>query len=63
MYYKHPIFGLTQEWFRELCFSRLECGVHGRLGAIQVLDNAIFLEIGPPHTPLLTLITLNITPS
>ena len=28
---KHPIFGLTQEWFRELSFSRLECGVHDRL--------------------------------
>ena len=32
-------------------------------GAIQVLRNAIFLEIGPPPTPLVTLITLNITPS
>ena len=29
--YKQPIFGLTQEWFRELSFSRLECGVHDRL--------------------------------
>ena len=27
-YYEQPIFGLTQEWFRELSFSRLECGVH-----------------------------------
>ena len=27
---KQPIFGLTQEWFRELSFSRLECGVHDR---------------------------------
>ena len=25
---KQPILGLTQEWFRELSFSRLECGVH-----------------------------------
>ena len=25
------ILGLTQEWFRELSFSRLECGVHDRL--------------------------------
>ena len=24
-------FGLTQEWFRELYFSRLECGVHDML--------------------------------
>ena len=31
-------------------------------GAIQVLRNAIFLEIGTPPTPLVTLITLNITP-
>ena len=23
--------GLTQEWFRELSFSRVECGVHNRL--------------------------------
>ena len=23
--------GLTQEWFRELSFSKLECGVHDRL--------------------------------
>ena len=25
------IFGLTQEWLRELSFSRLECGVHDKL--------------------------------
>ena len=25
VYSKQPIFGLTQEWFRELSFSRLEC--------------------------------------
>ena len=25
-----PILELTQEWFRELSFSRLECGVHRR---------------------------------
>ena len=31
MYYKQPIPGLTQEWFRELSFSRLECGVPDRL--------------------------------
>ena len=32
IYSKQPIFGLTQpEWFRELSFSRLECGVHDRL--------------------------------
>ena len=31
VYYKQPIFGLTQEWFRELSFSGLECGVHDRL--------------------------------
>ena len=30
-YSKQPIFGLTQEWLRELSFSRLECGVHDRL--------------------------------
>ena len=29
--YKLPIPGLTQEWFRELPFSGLECGVHDRL--------------------------------
>ena len=29
--HKQPILGLTQEWFRELPFSRLECGVHNRL--------------------------------
>ena len=27
VYSKQPIFGLTQEWFRELSFFRLECGV------------------------------------
>ena len=32
-------------------------------GAIQVLLNAIFLEIGPPPAPLVKLITLKITPS
>ena len=26
-----PFFGLTQEWFRALSFSRLECEVHDRL--------------------------------
>ena len=32
VYSKLPIFGLTQELFRELSFSRLECGgVHDRL--------------------------------
>ena len=31
VYSKQPIFRLTQEWFRELSFSRLECGVHDRL--------------------------------
>ena len=31
VYSKQPIFGLTQEWFRELAFSRLECGVHDKL--------------------------------
>ena len=31
VYSKQPIFGLTQEWLRELSFSRLECGVHDRL--------------------------------
>ena len=31
VYSKQPIFGLTQEWLRELTFSRLECGVHDRL--------------------------------
>ena len=25
------VLGLTQEWLRELSFSRLECGVHDRL--------------------------------
>ena len=30
-YTKQPIFGLTQERFRELSFSRLECGVHDKL--------------------------------
>ena len=30
-YYKQPMFGLTQEWFREVSFSRLECGVHDKL--------------------------------
>ena len=28
VYSKQPILGLTQEWFRELSFSMLECGVH-----------------------------------
>ena len=27
VYTKQTIFELTQEWFRELSFSRLECGV------------------------------------
>ena len=31
VYSKEPILGLTQEWFREFSFSRLECGVHDRL--------------------------------
>ena len=31
VYSKQPIFGLTQDWFRELSFSRLECGVHDKL--------------------------------
>ena len=31
VYSKQPIFGLTQEWLRELSFYRLECGVHDRL--------------------------------
>ena len=31
VYSKQPIFGLTQEWFRELSFSRLECGVDDKL--------------------------------
>ena len=31
VYSKQPIFGPTEEWFRELSFSRLECGVHGKL--------------------------------
>ena len=31
VYSKQPILGLTQEWFRELSFSRLECGVHVKL--------------------------------
>ena len=31
VYSKQPIFGLTQEWFRELSFSRLQCGVHDKL--------------------------------
>ena len=31
MYTKKPIFGLTQEWFSELSFSRLEYGVHDKL--------------------------------
>ena len=31
VYSKQLIFGLTQEWFRELSFSRLDCGVHDKL--------------------------------
>ena len=31
IYSKQPIFRLTQEWFRELPFSGLACGVHDRL--------------------------------
>ena len=31
VYSKQPIFGLTQEWLRELSFSRLECGVNDKL--------------------------------
>ena len=31
VYSKQPVLGLTQEWFRVLSFSRLECGVHDRL--------------------------------
>ena len=31
LYYKQPIFGLTQEWFRELPFYRQEYGVHDKL--------------------------------
>ena len=37
VYSKQPMFGLTQEWFRELSFSRLECGVHDRLNIIYPL--------------------------
>ena len=28
---KQSVFGVTQEWYRELSFSMLECGVHDRL--------------------------------
>ena len=31
VYTKQPFFGLTQEWFRELSFPRLEYGVHDKL--------------------------------
>ena len=31
VYSKQPIVGLTQEWLRELSFSRLKCGVRDRL--------------------------------
>ena len=31
VYSKQPIVRLTQEWLRELSFSRLECGVHDKL--------------------------------
>ena len=31
VYSKQPVFGLTKEWFRELSFSRLGCGVHDKL--------------------------------
>ena len=31
VYSKQPIFGLTQQWLRELSFSRLEYGVHDKL--------------------------------
>ena len=31
VYSKQPMFGLTQEWLKELSFSRLECGVHAKL--------------------------------
>ena len=30
VYSKEPILGLTQEWFRELSFPRLECRVHDK---------------------------------
>ena len=31
VYSKQPMLGLTQELFRELSFTRLECGVHDKL--------------------------------
>ena len=35
VYHKRPVLGLKHEWFRELSFSRLECGVHDRLHIIH----------------------------
>ncbi len=37
VYSNNPFQGLTEEWFRELSFSRLECGVHDRLHIYPLL--------------------------
>ena len=47
VYSKQPIFGLTQEWLRELSFSRLEYGVHDRLH----ISSAEWWDILLPLTP------------
>ena len=39
---KQPILGLTQEWFRELAFSRPECGVHDRIDIYPLCGNFYF---------------------
>ena len=54
IYSKQPIFGLTQEWFRELSISRLECGVQDRLhihplcGIFHVPWHRHQIEVSPP---------------
>ena len=41
---EQPILGLTLGWFRELSFSRLECGVHDRLHIYSVWDLLSFAD-------------------
>ena len=49
VYSKQPIFGLTQEWFRELSFSRLECGVHDKLQHHTSLDAKLHVACHSHH--------------
>ena len=42
VYSKQPMFGLTQEWFRQLSFSSVECEVHDKLHITSAVWWGIF---------------------